>query len=377
MAAKRDYYEVLGVKRDASADDIKRSYRRLAMKYHPDKNPGDKEAEQKFKECAEAYEVLSDTAKRQRYDQYGHDGLRGAGMHDFNHMGMDDIFSMFDDIFGGRRRSGGTRRGVSRGYDIETQIEIKLKDVLTGVEKEIEFERRDICGHCSGSGSEPGHPPQVCVQCGGQGQVQQAGMGGLFRMVTTCPRCGGQGKTIVKPCSKCQGTGRESKKRRVSLKMPAGIRDGQAVRVHGEGEPGQGGGPAGDLYCYVKVAEHPFLMRNDDDLVARVPISFTQAALGAKIEVPSLNGRQEVEIEAGTQHGAIIQMRGQGLPNIQSGRRGSLLVQVLVEIPKKLNKEQKNILRDFAKTEDKSVMPESKGFFERLKEHFTAENHHH
>ncbi|KPK75807.1 MAG: hypothetical protein AMJ79_09620 [Phycisphaerae bacterium SM23_30] len=373
---KQDYYEVLGVSRSAGADDIKRAYRRMALKHHPDKNPNDKEAEQKFKQCAEAYEVLSDPEKRQRYDRFGHEGLRGIGMHDFSRMGFDDIFSMFDDIFGGgifggRRRR--TRR-ASRGYDIETQVELTLKEVLTGVEKGVDFQRRDYCDQCSGSGSEPGHEPQKCAQCGGQGQVAQAGMGGLFRMVTTCPRCQGRGTFITHPCKKCRGNGRMMKSRTLSIKIPAGIRDGQAVRLTGEGEPGDNGGPRGDLYCYAKVQPHPFLLRNNDDLVIRVPISFSQAALGTTIEVPSLSGARELQIPPGTQHGMVLQIKGEGLPDIRSGKRGQLLVQILVEIPKKLSKDQKRLLHEFAQTEDKSVLPESKGFFEKLKTYFAGEN---
>ena len=371
-ATKNDYYEILGVSQDSSAEEIKRSYRRLALKHHPDKNPDDADAEHKFKECAEAYEVLSDPEKRQRYDRYGHQGLRGSGMHDFSHMGFDDIFSMFNDIFGGfgSGRTSGARR--ARGYDIETEIELSLKEVLTGVEKGIEFARQDYCDHCSGRGSEPGHKPQACPQCRGQGQVAQSGMGGLFRMVTTCPRCRGAGNVITHPCGQCKGTGRVNKTRMLSVKIPAGINDGQAVRISGEGEPGPNSGARGDLYCYVKVEQHPLLQRSQDDLVVRLPISFSQAALGATVEVPSLAGRREVKIESGVQHGTILQIKGEGMPNIRSGRRGSLLVQVLIEIPKKLNKEQARLLREFAKTEDKSVLPESKGFMEKLKEHFAG-----
>ena len=378
-ATKRDYYEVLGVSRDSSADDVKRAYRRLALKYHPDKNPGDKGAEQSFKECAEAYEVLSDSEKRQRYNEYGHEGLRGAGMHDFSHMGFDDIFSMFDDIFGGSmfggrsRRSGRRQSRASRGYDIETQIEISLKEVLTGIEKEIEFKRKDLCESCNGSRAEPGHDPQPCPQCGGQGQVQQSGMGGMFRMVTTCPQCQGQGKVITHVCKKCGGQGQVQKKCALSIKIPAGIQDGQAVRLTGQGEPGQGGGPRGDLYCYVRVKAHPILLREEDDLIVRLPIGFSQATLGADIDVPLLNGKEKLTIPAGTQHGTVLQIKAQGLPNIRSGRRGSLLVQILIEIPRKLNSEQEKLLRQFAKTEDKRVLPESKGFFEKLKDHFAGE----
>lgn len=377
-STKRDYYEVLGVGRESNSDDIKRAYRRHALKYHPDKNPNNEEAEHKFKECAEAYEVLSDPDKRQRYDAYGHEGLRGVGMHDFSHMGFDDIFSMFDDIFGSGIFGGGPnrtkRRGVTRGYDIETELELTLKEVLTGVEKTIEFKRRDICDHCAGKGTEPGHNLQACPHCGGQGQVQQSGMGGLFRMVTTCPQCGGQGKIITHPCRECRSEGIVIKKRTLSVKIPAGIRDGQAIRVTGEGEPGQRGGPRGDLYCYTKIQTHPFLLRNDDDLVVRIPISFSQAALGAMIDVPCLSGKKEISIPTGTQHGTVLKIKAEGLPNLQTSRRGSLLVQVLIEIPNKLNSQQEKLLRDFAKTEDKSVLPESNTFIEKLKKYFASES---
>jgi molecular chaperone DnaJ len=375
--AKRDYYEVLGINRTSSADDIKRAYRRMALKYHPDKNPDDKDAESKFKECAEAYEVLSDPAKRQRYDQYGHEGLRGAGMHDFSHMGFEDIFSMFDDIFGGSvfgSRRGRRAQQAARGYDIEAQIELTLNEILAGVEKTIEFKRKDVCPHCSGSGAEPNHPPQTCGMCNGQGQVAQTGMGGLFRMVTACPQCRGTGKKITHPCKECHGSGRVNKTQKVSIKIPAGVQDGQAIRVSGEGEPGQQGGPRGDLYCYIREKKHPFLIRNEDDLVIRLPIGFSQAALGAVVDVPSLSGREKLSIPAGTQHGTVLQIKGQGMPHLQTGRRGSLLVQILVEIPKKLSREQEKLLRQFAETEDKTVLPESRGFFDRLKEHFAGLN---
>ena len=375
MSSKRDYYEVLGINRDASAEECKRAYRRMALKFHPDKNPGDAEAEHKFKECAEAYEVLSDPDKKARYDQFGHDGLRGAGMHDYTHMGMDDIFSMFDDIFGGgifggRGRSRAQSNRPRRGPNIETQIDITLKEVLTGIEKELEFKRREICNTCGGNGCEPGHDLEVCSQCGGQGQVAQSGMGGLFRMVTTCPACKGAGKKVTHPCKKCNGSGMSQTTRRLSVKFPAGIAEGQAVRVTGEGEPGSQGGARGDLYCYVRIKEDPIIQRQDDDLIVRVPISFTQAALGATIEVPSLNGKIEVEVPKGTQYGKVIELKAQGLPNLRSGRRGSLMVQVLIEIPEKLSKDQEKLLRDYAETEHKNVMPERKKFMDKLKEYF-------
>jgi molecular chaperone DnaJ len=373
--AKRDYYEVLGIGKDASADEIKRVYRRLAMKYHPDKNPDDKEAEAKFKECAEAYEVLSDQAKRQRYDQYGHEGLRGAGMHDFSRMNVEDIFSMFgfDDffggIFGGRGGRSSRRSGPARGYDLETTVELSLQDISHGAEKTIEFTRQDLCGSCSGSGSEKGSAPGKCPTCGGTGQTARGG--GFFQMVSTCRQCGGAGQIITNPCKKCRGTGKVPKKRTVNIKIPAGVHEGQGIRVAGEGEPGRGGGPRGDLYCYVRVKPHEFLQRDGNDLIAIVPISFTQAALGTTIDVPSINGAKGLKIPPGTQYGSVFRIKGQGLPDMRTHRTGDELVQVTVETPAKLNAEQQELLRKFAETENKRVSPKSTRFFERLKKHFS------
>ncbi len=375
---KRDYYEVLGVEKNASADDIKRAYRRLALKYHPDKNPGDKEAETKFKECAEAYEVLSDSDKRQRYDQFGHDGLRGAGIHDYSRMNWQDIGSIFEDlfgiddifgdVFGGGRRGRSSRGGASRGYDLETTVELSLLEIAKGTERTIEYTRQDLCSECSGSGAAKGSKPSKCPACGGRGQVARGG--GFFQMVSTCPQCRGTGEIISNPCAKCKGSGREPKKRVISVKIPAGVHEGQAVRISGEGEAGTKGGPPGDLYCYVHVKPHPFLQRDGADIIASVPISFTQAALGGLIEVPTLNGTEELRIPPGTQNGNVFRIRGKGLPNMRSGRNGDELVAVHIEIPRKLNAKQQQLLRDFAATEDKTVLPESKGFFEKLKDYF-------
>lgn len=361
--AKRDYYEVLGVSKDAAPDQIKKAYRRLAHKYHPDRND-DADAETKFKGAAEAYEVLADPAKRQRYDQFGHEGLRGAGVHDFSHMGTDDIFSMFTDIFGGG--GGGRRRG--RGADLQTQIEISMFEVLTGTERSIEFAREDMCDTCSGSGAARGSQRKTCATCGGYGQVEQTGgLGSLFgRVITTCPLCQGRGSHVVTPCGDCRGSGRVLKERIVTAEIPAGIHDGQAIRVQGEGEPSADGTSRGDLHCYVRVTEHPFLKRHNNDVICEMPISFTQAALGATVEAPTLEGKVEVKIPPGTQHGQIFRLSGMGLPDLRSRRRGHELVRVLVEIPRKLNKDQKTLLREFAETEDKSVLPESTGFFDRL-----------
>ncbi|MCK4658259.1 MAG: molecular chaperone DnaJ, partial [Phycisphaerae bacterium] len=320
--------------------------------------------------AAEAYEVLSDPDKRQRYDRFGHQGLSGAGMHDFSHMGIDDIFSMFTDIFGGGRSGGGRR-----GSDLEIEISLTLAEVAAGVERTIEFDRLDFCEACSGSGAAPGSERRACPTCGGYGQVeQQSGFGILFgRMVTTCPTCKGQGSLVVTPCPRCKGRGRHPKGRVINVKVPPGIHHGQAIRVRGEGEPGAQGGVRGDLHCYVSIQSHPFFERHANDLVCRMPISFTQAALGAKVEVPTLDGRADFKIPQGTQSGKIFRLAGLGLPDIRTGRRGDELVQVVVETPTRLSNEQETLLRKFAETEDKSVMPESKGFFEKLRGYFTGE----
>ncbi len=375
---KRDYYEVLGVGKGASADEIKRAYRRMAIKYHPDKNPNDKEAEAKFKECAEAYEVLSDPEKRKRYDQFGHEGLRGMGMRDYQHMNWQDISSIFEDIFGGfggfgdifglggRRR--GRRAGPMRGYDLETSVELTLNDVVEGVEKTIEFTRQDTCPECTGTGCAKGTTPGQCPACHGTGQIARGSMG--FQMVSTCPQCRGSGKVITNPCKKCKGTGRVPKKRVIKVKIPPGVHEGQGVRVASEGEPGRNGGPRGDLYCYVRIKPHEFLHRDGNNVIAVVPVSFTEAALGTTIDVPSLNGTKQLKIPAGTQYGNVFRIKGQGLPDVRSGRKGDQLVQVAIEIPAKLNSKQRELLKQFAETEDKSVYPQSKSFFDRLKKYF-------
>jgi molecular chaperone DnaJ len=381
IMAKRDYYEVLGVGKNASADDIKRAYRRMAMKYHPDKNPDDKEAEKKFKECAEAYEVLSDPEKRQRYDQFGHEGLRGIGMRDYAHMRWQDIGSIFEDIFGfgdladlfgmaGRRRT--RRAGPTRGYDLETSVELTLNDIARGIEKTIEFTRQDICPECTGSGNARGSAPSQCPTCSGTGQVTRTGFGGVFQMTSTstCPQCRGSGQIITNPCKKCKGTGRVPKKRIISVKIPPGVHEGQGIRINNEGEPGQGGGPRGDLYCYAKIKPHEFLQRDGNNLISVVPISFTQAALGTIIDVPSLNGTRNLKIPPGTQYGSIFRIRGQGLPDMRTGQIGDQLVQILIETPARLNEKQNELLQEFAKTENKTVFPKSKSFFEKLKKHF-------
>ncbi len=374
MAEKRDYYEILGVAREAGPEDIKRAYRKGALKFHPDNYKGDKtEGELKFKELAEAYEVLSDPVKRQRYDRFGHQGLRGTGMHDFSSMGFGDIFSMFEDIFGemgfaGQRGGGG---GMDRGLDLETEVELSLEEVATGADQTLEFERWDLCGTCGGSGSKPGTTPQSCPACGGYGRQQQ--MLGPFVRVITCPRCNGKGRVVTDPCDACRGSGRQRKQRTLAVHIPPGVSDGQILRVPGEGEPSSSGTHRGDLHVYVRVREHSMLSRRKDDLICQVPIAFTQAALGGKVEVPTLTGPQEVEVPSGTQNGDVIQLKQQGLPNPRTHRKGDLFVQVFIEVPRKITPRQRELLEQLAETEQAHVTPQRKSFFDTLKDCFSPD----
>lgn len=374
---KCDYYEILSLGRDAGADDIKRAYRRGALKCHPDNYKGDKaEGERMFKELAEAYEVLSDPVKRKRYDEFGHAGLRGAGLHDFSSMGFGDIFSMFEDIFGGHFGGRATGRAADRGYDLETQVDITLEQVATGTEQTLEFERMDICEPCGGSGAKPGTKPSKCPTCGGYGEVRQQtpGFFGMSVRITVCPQCHGRGVRITDPCKECRGSGRSRKQRALTVRIPPGIRDGQVVRIRGEGEPGRSGTSRGDLHCYVRVIEHPMLARRGDDLVCTVPIAFSIAALGGQIGVPTLAGMEELHIPAGTQNLDVITLERRGLPSVQSGRHGSQHVQVFVEVPKKLTNEQRELLEKFAETEEANVTPQRKSFFNKLKDYFGKES---
>jgi molecular chaperone DnaJ len=382
--AKRDYYEVLGVEKSADAEEIKRAYRRLAMKYHPDRNPGDAEAEAKFKEAAEAYEVLSDATKKQRYDQFGHEGLRGGGgpaTHDYTRMNAEDIFSMFNDIFGGGGggfgggRGGGRSRGPARGYDLETEVLLSLEEAYFGADKDVEFTRLDVCEKCSGTGAKPGSKPVQCGTCKGQGRVIQTGLGGMFRMETGCPTCGGRGQIIKEFCDACRGKGRVPRKRSLSVKIPAGVSEGQAVRVRGEGEPPtmedspSGEGVRGDLHVVIRVRRHDLFQRDGDHLVMEMPISFTKASLGAEVEVPTIEGkRATLKIPKGTQYGTMFRLGGLGMPSLRSGQRGDMIVIAKIEIPKKLSGAQEKMLRDFAASENETVMPESQGFWKKIKD---------
>lgn len=368
---KADFYEVLGVAREASPEEIKRAYRQAAMKYHPDRNKGNPDFEQRFKDAAEAYEILSDPEKRNRYDRYGHAGLGGVAGHDFSHMRPDDIFNIFGDIFGDLfgMEFGGGRRAAARGVDLQTELVLSLAEVAKEIERSIEFTRHDFCDRCAGKGAEPGAKIDSCRTCGGYGQVERTSGMGFFstRIVTACPDCHGNGTTFSKGCKECKGTGRAPKRRVVNIKVPAGVQDGQAIRLRGEGEPGEFGSSRGDLHCYIRVEAHPFLQRHGNDLLCEVPISFTQAALGAKLEVPTLDGREEVTVPLGTQHGELFRLPKKGLPDMRSRRVGEQVVRVLIEIPRRLNAHQAELLREFAKTEDRTVLPESKGFLDKLK----------
>ncbi|CAN5713421.1 molecular chaperone DnaJ [soil metagenome] len=377
---QRDYYEVLSIERTADGEEVKRAYRRLAMKYHPDRNPGDAEAEVRFKEAAAAYEVLADDSKRKLYDQYGHEGLRNAGgpaAHDFSRMNVEDIFSIFGDIFGGMGGGGGgrgRRSGPARGFDLETEISVTLEDVHAGVERTVDFARMDVCEKCAGSGAKAGSKPVKCPTCDGQGKVQQSGLGGMFRMVTACPSCRGRGQVVKEFCPACKGRGRVSKQRKLAVRIPPGISDGQAIRVRAEGEPpGQdaspgGEGVRGDLMVVVRVQEHEVFQRSGNDLVMELPVSFAQAALGAEVNVPTIDHeRTPLTVPRGTQFGDVFRIPGRGLPDLRNPRDlGDLVVMAKVTIPTRLSAEQERLLREFADTDAAKVAGEDKGFFKKI-----------
>jgi len=346
---KRCYYEVLEIERGASDEEIKKSYRRLAMQYHPDRNPGDHEAEDRFKEAAEAYEVLSDPQKRSIYDQYGHEGLSGAGYHGFS--GFEDIFSSFGSIFedvfgfgGGRARG---RTGPRSGADLRYDLKISFKEAATGTTRDIDVEKYERCEGCHGSGAAPGTSPEVCRYCHGRGQVTQSS--GFFSVRSTCPQCRGQGSVITQPCPQCRGTGRTRITKTVQLKIPAGVETGSRLRLRGEGESGDPGGPAGDLYVFIYVEPHEFFERNDDDLYCRVQISFVQAALGGTVEVPTLNGNEKLKIPRGTQSGKTFRLKGKGIPHLRGFGRGDQIIETVVAIPTNLTRKQEELLREFAR----------------------------
>ncbi|MGE5244528.1 MAG: molecular chaperone DnaJ [Betaproteobacteria bacterium] len=352
--SRRDYYEVLGVERTATDVEIKSAYRKLALKYHPDRNPGDHTAEEKFKECAEAYAILADADKRAAYDRFGHAGVSsaagaGAGFDptifaDFSDIlgGLGDIFG-FGDLFGGGRRRGGPQRGADLRYDLE----ISFEEAARGAETSIQIPRSETCEACQGSGAAPGSSPATCPQCRGQGQVrfQQ----GFFTVARTCPQCRGAGKVITKPCQECRGAGRVSRERKITVKIPPGIATGQQLRLQGEGESGVGGGPPGHLYVVVHVQEHEFFRRDGLNLFCEIPVNFTTLALGGEIQVPTLDGTDSVKVPDGTQTGTTLRLRGKGMPDVNGRGRGDLFATVQVQTPRKLTKEQRHLLEQLQK----------------------------
>jgi molecular chaperone DnaJ len=382
MATKRDYYEVLEVTRTATADEIKRSYRKLAVKFHPDKNPNDPHAEEKFKELGEAYDVLMDGDKRAAYDRYGHAafaqgtaGPAGAG-------GFHDPFDIFREVFGTGGGGGGggifeqffgggqtrDREGRQRGSDLRYDLQITLEEAAVGCEKEIEVTKLDACTRCNGTGAEPGSRASSCPTCHGRGQVIASR--GFFQVSQTCPRCRGTGQIVEKPCKDCEGEGRVENTSRIKLKIPAGIEDGSRLRSSRNGEAGIRGGSPGDLYVVIHIKEHPVFEREEDNLYCEVPISFTTAALGGEIRVPTLEGQASLKIPAGTQSMTVFKLRGKGVPTLNSSTRGDLLVRVLVEIPTKLNHDQRKKLEEFAELCGEENTPLHKSFFEKAKEFF-------
>jgi molecular chaperone DnaJ len=349
---KRDFYEVLGVPRNANESEIKKSYRQLALQYHPDRNPSNKEAEERFKEASEAYEVLRDPEKRELYDRYGHEGLKRTGFSGFS--GFEDIFSSFSDIFEDffgfgmeRRRPAGPRRGQDFRYDLS----ISFLDAAMGKEMEIEIDHLETCSACKGEGVKPGMKRESCPACRGTGQTTHSQ--GFFTLRTTCSRCRGQGFLIPNPCPDCRGNGKVKKAKKIPIKIPAGVDTGSRLKISAEGGEGEKGGRRGDLYVVLHVEPHSFFERQEDDLFCQIPISFAQAALGEEIEVPTLNGTKKLSIPAGTQSGQVFTLRGQGIPHLDGFGKGNLNIQILVKVPSRLNKRQKDLLKEFAALEGK------------------------
>lgn len=377
MADKRDYYEVMGVPKNASDDEIKKAFRKLAKKYHPDLNPGDKEAEAKFKEINEAYEVLSDKDKKARYDQFGHAGVDpsyGAGAAGGSPFGQDmdfgDIFNSFFGGFGGRQRS--NPNAPRRGSDIETTVNISFEEAAKGCKKTVTYRNESVCDECSGTGAAKGTSPKTCPTCGGRGQVtiNQRTPFGVVQTSRVCDTCRGKGKTIDTPCKKCSGGGRIRTKRTVDVDIPAGISSDRILKVSGHGNAGINNGPYGDLHVYVNVRPHPIFERKGDDVWCELPVTFTQAALGAEVIVPTLDGKVSYNIHEGTQPNDIFKLKGKGIAHLGGRGRGDQYVKVVIEVPKNLSSKQKDILKDFDKTAGDKNYQKSKGFFDKLKNMF-------
>lgn len=368
--AKRDYYEVLGVERGAGEADVKKAYRRLAMKHHPDRNPGDAAAEEKFKEASEAYEVLSDQEKRERYDRFGHAGVEGAGS-GFGAGGFTDIGDIFGEVFGDIFGGGRTRRGSRRGRDLEYTLDLTLEQAVRGDSVEIRVPTLASCDDCHGSGAKAGTSPSACPECEGRGQIRVSQ--GFFSLQQTCPRCRGVGRVILDPCPACHGRGRVEQRKTLAVKVPPGVDNGDRVRLSGEGEAGANSAPPGDLYVQMRVREHPIFTRDDTNLYCDVPLSFADAALGGEIEVPTLDGRVKVKVPPETQTGKLFRLRGRGAPAVRGGPTGDLLCRVVVETPVHLSEKQKDILRDFkASLEANGTRhsPKEEGWFESVKSFF-------
>jgi len=383
MATKRDFYEILGVARNASPDEIKKAYRKMALQYHPDRNPNNKEAEDKFKEAAEAYEALSDSAKRQRFDQYGHEGMRGTDFH--NYTDINDIFSNFGDIFGGsifddvfsggrqqRRRASG-----QAGSDLRVQLKLTLEEIATGVEKKIKIKKSKTCSTCSGSGAKPGSAKTTCPHCNGTGELRQVSrsMFGQFVNITTCLHCGGEGQIIRDHCPTCGGEGRESGETTVKVNVPAGVSEGNYIAMQGQGNAGRRGGPAGDIIVEFQELRHEHFVRNGDDIIYNALISFPEAVMGGDIEVPTLTGRSRVKIEPGTMPGKILRMKEKGIQHLNSHSKGDQLIRVQVWVPAKLNAREKELLKELSSSEH--IVPgedekqANKSFFEKARNTFS------
>ena len=368
--AKRDYYEVLGVNKSASADQIKSAYRKLAVKYHPDKNKDDKGAEEKFKEASEAYHVLSNSERKQNYDNFGHaafenggGGRGGFGNFDFSNHFSDIFEDFFGEGFGGGRRS---RRSNSRGSDLRYDLSISLEEAFSGKKQDIKFSTSEKCNTCSGSGSKPGHQAGACSMCGGHGQVRSSQ--GFFTVQQTCPQCAGAGEEITHPCSSCNGQGKKQASKRLSVTIPKGVDDGTRIRLSGKGEAGSRGGSSGDLYLFINVNSHDLFKRSDENLFFECPVSIADAALGTSIEIPTIDGgKAKIKIPAGTQSGKQFRLKGKGMPFMRGNDFGDLYVQVNTEVPISLNKEQKELLEKFREIENEKSNPSIKKFFQKAK----------
>jgi len=378
--AKRDYYEILGVSRGADAEALKKAYRAVAMRDHPDRNPDDPDAEERFKEASEAYAVLSDSEKRQAYDRFGHAGVSGGGapggFQDFGDLGgFTDVFEdLFGDLFGGGRRAGGRRAGGrrrgrgQRGADLRYNLELDLADVVEGLEPQIRIPKMRACEQCGGSGAPPGTSPEICGACGGDGQVflQQ----GFFRVSRPCDSCGGAGEVLRERCEGCRGQGRKEGQQTINVRIPPGVDDGTRLRLSGEGEAGISGGPPGDLYVVISIRPHDLFRRDGADVHCEVPVTMVQAALGAEVEVPTLDGRVKLKIPAGTQSGKVLRLRGKGVPTLRSASRGDQMLHIFVETPTRLSGRQREILESFAEETGSSVSPQHKGFLDKIREIF-------